>query len=83
VWGYAAARVLIEGLESTGRRLTRERFVAAIEGLAGIETGVTPKIVYGPGRRTGACGAHLAEVDPRRRDLVTIRDWMPINPCGG
>jgi ABC-type branched-subunit amino acid transport system substrate-binding protein len=37
--GFIAARVFVEGLRRAGRDLTRERFVAALETMAGVDLG--------------------------------------------
>ena len=37
--GYIAARVFVEGLRRTGRDLTRERFVSALEGMTNVDLG--------------------------------------------
>jgi ABC-type branched-subunit amino acid transport system substrate-binding protein len=60
---YTAAMVLAEGLKLAGRDLSRAKLVAALEGLHGFESGLTPPIGYGPGRRIGALGAHVVGVD--------------------
>jgi len=37
--GYIAARILIEGLKRTGKDLTREKLIAALEAMNRIEVG--------------------------------------------
>ncbi len=37
--GYIAAKVLVEGLRRTGKDLTRERFIAAMESMSNLEIG--------------------------------------------
>ena len=74
---YAAAQVLLEGLRRSGRRLSRERLVSALEGLYRFETGVTAPVNYGPARRVGASGACVVRVDPVARAFVPMRDWVP------
>lgn len=55
----AAAKVLVEALELAGRDLTRERVVAALEGLFEHETGLLPPLTFGPNRRIGSLGSHI------------------------
>lgn len=37
--GFLAAKVLVEGLRRTGRNLTRERFIATMEGMSDVDLG--------------------------------------------
>lgn len=63
---YAAFAVLAEALKRAGRDASRDKLVEALEGLHGFETGLTPVIGFGPGRRVGAPGAHIVAVDAGR-----------------
>ncbi len=45
--GYIAARILIEGLKRTGKDLTREKLIAALEGMSRIEVGGFP-VAFSP-----------------------------------
>jgi ABC-type branched-subunit amino acid transport system substrate-binding protein len=45
--GYIAARILIEGLKRTGKDLTREKLIAALEGMSKIEVGGFP-VAFSP-----------------------------------
>jgi acyl-CoA hydrolase len=46
--GYAAAQLMVEGLERAGPGLTREGFIEALEGLANWTGGLLPAIGYSP-----------------------------------
>jgi len=63
VAALASARILIEGLQRSGRDLTRAKFVAALAALQNFETGLVPPISFGPNRRTGVRGAHVVALD--------------------
>ena len=76
LWTYASARILVEGLRLAGRDLSREGLVAALEGLYDFETGVTPRISFGPNRRTGALGAYVVRVDREKRQFVRVSEWI-------
>lgn len=69
VEAYNAVRVLEEGLKRAGRELSRDRLVAELEQLHGLETGLGPPLSFGPGRRIGAAGAHVVRVDIRARQF--------------
>src|SRR5262249_27753006 len=76
---YAAAVVLTEGLKVTGRELTRERLIEALEGLHGFDTGLMPKISYGPNKRIGALGAYIVAVDLDKKELVPAGGWRDVS----
>lgn len=63
VSAYSAALVLAEGLKRAGRDASREKLLTALENLHAFQTGVTPELGFGPGRRIGAPGAHIVEVN--------------------
>lgn len=64
---YSAALVLVEGLKRAGRDASREKLLTALENLHAFQTGVTPELGFGPGRRIGAPGAHIVAVDLERK----------------
>ena len=72
----AAAEVLIEGLTRTGRDLGRESFVEALEGMRRFDTGYAPPVSYGAGRRLGARGAYVFEVDRNAGRLTPPGTWF-------
>ncbi|HET90729.1 MAG TPA: hypothetical protein ENN99_08340 [Chloroflexi bacterium] len=57
--GYAAAQLVVEGLHRAGEELTRERFVAALEGIEGWTGGLLPPISYSPTDHRGLTGLAL------------------------
>ncbi|HWW74486.1 MAG TPA: ABC transporter substrate-binding protein [Pyrinomonadaceae bacterium] len=75
----AAAKVLVEGLQRGGKDLSRERLVTALEGLYDFETGVTPRLTFGPNRRVGAAGAYVVTVDAERKTFVPSGEWVKSN----
>jgi ABC-type branched-subunit amino acid transport system substrate-binding protein len=72
----AAAKVLTEGLKRGGRDISRERLVTALEGLYDYETGLTPRLTFGPNRRVGAAGAYIIGIDPERKEFVPAGGWV-------
>jgi ABC-type branched-subunit amino acid transport system substrate-binding protein len=72
----AAAKVLVEGLRRSGSELSRERLVTALEGLYDYETGLTPRLIFGPNRRVGAAGAYVVVVDTERKEFALTADWV-------
>lgn len=71
-----ALRLLTEALRQAGRDVSRERLVTALEGLHDIDTGLTPGLSFGPGRRQGLAGAHVIAValpGPRFEEVAPYR----------
>jgi ABC-type branched-subunit amino acid transport system substrate-binding protein len=79
-WAYTAGRITLEALRSAGRRLDRERFITALEGLYDFDAGGPAPIRYGPERRVGVAGATMARVDREAKRLVHVRDWVSADP---
>lgn len=76
---YAAASVLLEGLKRAGRVASRERLVEMLENLYGFETGVTPPVGFGPGRRVGVMGAHVVALDAAGQRLPAVGGFIPVD----
>jgi len=76
---YAAAVVLTAGLKATGRELTRERLIDALEALNGFDTGLMPKISYGPSKRIGALGAYIIAVDLENKQFIPAGGWIDLS----
>jgi len=75
----AAAKLFVEGLRKAGRNLSRVRLVEGLESLYGFETGVTPRLSYGPNRRIGARGAHVVTVDVVNQTYAPVGDgWFDV-----
>lgn len=77
---YAATKLLLQGLKHAGRGLSREKLVVALEKLQDYETGLTPKLSYGPNRRIGALGAHMVAVDLERHEFKAAGEWIELGP---
>lgn len=60
--GYAAAKVLVEGLRRAGKNPTREKLQAALEGMQRFDLGGL-ELGFGPGDHTGLDFADLSIVD--------------------
>jgi ABC-type branched-subunit amino acid transport system substrate-binding protein len=76
---FAAAKVFAEGLRLTGKDLSREKLITALEGVHDYDTGVTPRITFGPGRRIGARGAHIVTINPETGEFATASYWVPVD----
>ena len=76
---YSAAKILVEGLKRAGKDVSREKLIAALEGLNRFETGLTPTITYGTNRRIGAMGAYVVSIDLEKKQFVPTSEWININ----
>lgn len=77
VAALGAAKVLVEGLQRSGRDLTRARFVAALVALQSFETGLMPPISFGPGRRIALRGAHVVALGQGTDNPEHV--WIPLD----
>jgi ABC-type branched-subunit amino acid transport system substrate-binding protein len=75
----AAAKVFVEGLRLAGKELNREKLITALEGVHDYDTGVTPRITFGPDRRIGAKGAHIITINPEKAEFATASDWITVD----
>jgi ABC-type branched-subunit amino acid transport system substrate-binding protein len=73
---FAAAKVFVEGLRRAGRDVSREKLITALEGLYEYDTGLTPRITFGPNRRVGAAGAHVVAIDLAEKEFATASGWI-------
>jgi len=72
---FAAAKVFVEGLTRAGRDLSREKFINALDTLYDYDTGLTPRLTFGPNRRVGAAGAHIVTFDPAKKEFTPL-GWV-------
>ena len=75
---YVAAMVLAEGIKRSGRDLSREKLVVELERLADFQPGLMPTISYGPGRRIGALGGYVVELDLKEKKFGTASKWIQL-----
>ncbi len=73
---FGAAKVFAEALKRAGRDLSREKLISALEGLYDYETGVTPRLTFGPNRRVGAAGASIVTIDPDKKEFTHVSGWV-------
>jgi ABC-type branched-subunit amino acid transport system substrate-binding protein/cytochrome c553 len=73
-----AAKILVHGLELCGKDLTRERLITTLEGLYEFDTGLMPKVTFGPNRRIGVLGAYVITIDPDKKLFPASAEWVPV-----
>ena len=72
----ASARLLLEGLKRSGRRLSRQKLVEILEGVRGFRTGLVPALTFSPNQRIGALGSHLLSIDVEGGRFKPVSDWI-------
>ena len=75
----AAAKIMVHALERCGKDLSRERLIITLEGLYEYETGLMPKITFGPNRRIGALGAYVVTIDPEKKLFPSSLEWVAVD----
>lgn len=71
----AAVNFVAEGLKRTGKRLTRDKFVRALEETNSFPMEIMPPM-RGPNRRQGIKGAYIITVDSKTGTLSPISEWF-------
>jgi len=74
----AAAKILVHALELCGKDLSRERLITTLEGLYEYDTGLMPKITFGPNRRIGALGAYIVTIDREKKLFPASLEWVVV-----
>ncbi|QKG65730.1 ABC transporter substrate-binding protein [Pseudomonas sp. B14-6] len=78
VGAYSSMLLLSEGMKQAGRDASREKLISALEGLHDFDTGLTPLLSFGPGRRLGLSGAHIVTVDLPDQRFFLVAPYKPI-----
>jgi branched-chain amino acid transport system substrate-binding protein len=74
--GFINAMVLVEGLNRTGRDLTREKLIDAIEGIQQFSLGIANPLSYSPSNHQGLQRVYFTQVRDGR--LVLVTNWEQI-----
>ena len=75
----AAAKTFVEALKRAGADLSREQLVTALEGLYEYDTGLTPKLIFGPNRHVGAAGAYIVTINSETKEFISASGWVAAN----
>ena len=76
VAALAAAKIFVEGLKRAGADLSREQLVTTLEGLYEYDTGLTPKLIFGPNRHVGAAGAYVITINAETKAFISASGWV-------
>lgn len=78
VSAYCSVALLGEALKRAGRDVSRETLVEALESLHDFDTGLTPRVSFGPGKRMGLNGAHIVTVDLGSLQFYPVAPYIPL-----
>ncbi|HWO00081.1 MAG TPA: ABC transporter substrate-binding protein [Blastocatellia bacterium] len=79
ITALCSIKVLEQGLKLAGRAVTREKLVTALEGLYDFDTGLMPRIGFGPDRRIGALGAYIVTLDSDNKQFRPVSGWLRLD----
>jgi ABC-type branched-subunit amino acid transport system substrate-binding protein len=79
IMALCAAKVFAQGLKLAGRDVTREKLVTAVQGIYDFDTGLMPRIGYGPDRRIGALGAYIVTLDSNKKQCRPVSGWLKLD----
>jgi branched-chain amino acid transport system substrate-binding protein len=74
--GFINAKILVEGLRRSGRDITREKFIDAIEGMNKYFVGIGASVNFGPQDHQGLNQVYFTEIKGGELVLVTDRKKM-------
>ncbi len=69
--GYLNARILVEGLRRSGRDITREKFIQAVESISDFDLGIENPISFGRDDHQGLDRVHYTKIE--QGELVLIQ----------
>ncbi|WP_241653216.1 cytochrome c/ABC transporter substrate-binding protein [Pseudomonas alkylphenolica] len=75
---WCAMQLLGDALKQIGRDASREKLITALEGLHDLQTGLTPPLNFGPGRRQGLAGAHVVTLEMPGPVFFPVAAYRPV-----
>jgi len=78
VGAFSSMLLLGEAMKQSGRDISRDKLVRALEGLHDVATGLTPPMSFGPGRRLGLSGAHVVTLELPEQRFYVVAPYKPI-----
>ena len=73
-----AAKIFSEAAMRSGKHLSRESLIAALESLHDYDMGLAPPLTFSLNRRIGALGAHVVRLDLERGIFVPEGMWRAL-----
>ncbi|MNN46418.1 hypothetical protein D3C81_1607990 [compost metagenome] len=78
VSAYCSMLLLSEGLKRAGRDVSRQSLIEAVESLHDFDTGLTPQLNFGPGKRLGLSGAHIVRVQLPEQRFYSMGPFVQV-----
>lgn len=75
---WCSVQLLGDALKRAGRDVSREKFIQALEDLHDVQTGLTPPLSFGPGRRQGLAGAHVVTLEMPGPVFYPVAAYRPV-----
>lgn len=76
LYGYFYAKLFVEGLERAGKNLTRESYIAALEGIKNWENGITPPVSFSATDHLAQNAGFMVEV--QKGIFRPISGWITL-----
>lgn len=76
LYGYFFAKLFVEGLQKTGKNLTRESYIAALEGVQGWESGIAPPVSFSGTNHLAQNSGFMVEV--KNSVFEPISEWITL-----
>jgi len=76
LYGYYYAKLFVAGLQRAGRDLTRESYIAALEGIKGWENGITPPVSFSATDHLAQNSGFMVEV--QKGIFRPISGWITL-----
>jgi ABC-type branched-subunit amino acid transport system substrate-binding protein len=79
LFAYSGARIMIEGLNRAGKRVSREKVITALESLYDFDAGLNQPVRFGSSRRVSLLGAYIVKLDTTKNSLKPTGDWVSLD----
>jgi ABC-type branched-subunit amino acid transport system substrate-binding protein len=76
LYGYYYAKLFVAGLQRAGKNLTRESYIAALEGIKGWENGITPAVSFSATDHLAQNSGFMVEV--QKGVFRPISGWLTL-----
>jgi ABC-type branched-subunit amino acid transport system substrate-binding protein len=76
LYGYFYAKLFVAGLQRAGRNLTRESYIAALEGIKGWDSGITPPVSFSATDHLAQNSGFMVEV--QKGVFRPISGWITL-----
>lgn len=76
LYGYYYAKLFVAGLQRAGKNLTRESYIAALEGIKGWENGITPPVSFSATDHLAQNSGFMVEV--QKGVFRPISSWITL-----